>query len=74
MVDGNCSIDANNLAQGFYDGTDDFLSSFSYAYLDVKYSLGNIFQMTTYIIDDPLAFGKHFLSFSNFPSVFLSTP
>ncbi|GKV44159.1 hypothetical protein SLEP1_g51367 [Rubroshorea leprosula] len=57
---------------GFYNGTDDFLSSFSYAYPDVKYSLGNIFQMTNYIIDDPLAFGKQFLSFSNFPSFYLS--
>ncbi|XP_059670789.1 GDSL esterase/lipase At5g33370-like [Cornus florida] len=55
--DGGCFEELNNLAQAFYDAIRDVLTNFSTEFVEVKYSFGNAYAMTTSIIHNPLTFG-----------------
>ncbi|KAM7516075.1 hypothetical protein LguiA_005658 [Lonicera macranthoides] len=53
----NCVQEANELAQAFYTTTFELLKNFSSQFQDVKYSLGNAYQMTISVIDNAVANG-----------------
>lgn len=58
---GACREDLNKLAQSFFVSLEDLLRNMSSKLEGMKYSLGNTYEMTMSIIEDPLAFGKHFI-------------
>nr|XP_011470894.1 PREDICTED: GDSL esterase/lipase At2g42990-like [Fragaria vesca subsp. vesca] len=53
-----CVEELNNLALTFLAQTEDFLRTLSSELKGFKYSLGNAYEMTMSILEDPLAFGK----------------
>lgn len=58
---GDCREDLNKLAQSFFISLKDLLRNMSSKLEGMKYSLGNAYVMTMSILEDPLAFGKHFI-------------
>ncbi|XP_004289057.1 PREDICTED: GDSL esterase/lipase At5g55050-like [Fragaria vesca subsp. vesca] len=52
-----CVEELNNLALTFLAQTEDFLRTLSSELKGFKYSLGNAYEMTMSILEDPLAFG-----------------
>ncbi|KAL7231243.1 hypothetical protein ACSBR2_009498 [Camellia fascicularis] len=52
-----CFEQMNDLARAFYNATETLLNSFSSQFQGVKYSLGNAFDFTMNIINNPLVFG-----------------
>lgn len=57
---GGCLEDLNELARDFLPLLDAMLGELSLEYEGMKYSLGNAYEMTLNVIDNPLAFSKHF--------------
>lgn len=54
-----CVDGLNKLAQAFFQQTQDLLHTLSSELKGMKYSLGNSYEMTMSILEDPLAFGKN---------------
>lgn len=54
-----CVEKLNELAQIFFIETQALLQKLSLNLKGMKYSLGNAYEMTMSIIEDPLAFGKY---------------
>lgn len=54
-----CVEELNELAQIFFIETQALLQKLSLNLKGMKYSLGNAYEMTMSIIEDPLAFGKY---------------
>lgn len=54
-----CVEELNKLAQTFFQQTRDLLHTLSSELKGMKYSLGNAYEMTMSILEDPLAFGKN---------------
>ncbi|XP_021819542.1 GDSL esterase/lipase At4g16230-like [Prunus avium] len=54
---GVCREELNKLAQSFFISLKDLLGKMSSKLKGMKYSLGNAYEMTMSIIEDPLAFG-----------------
>ncbi|XP_028068396.1 GDSL esterase/lipase At4g28780-like [Camellia sinensis] len=52
-----CFEQMNDLARSFYNATETLLNSFTSQFQGVKYSLGNAFDLTMTIINNPLVFG-----------------
>ncbi|KAK9948290.1 hypothetical protein M0R45_003874 [Rubus argutus] len=52
-----CVDGLNKLAQAFFQQTQDLLHTLSSELKGMKYSLGNSYEMTMSILEDPLAFG-----------------
>lgn len=57
-----CVEELNELAQIFFIETQALLQKLSLNLKGMKYSLGNAYEMTMSIIEDPLAFGKYISS------------
>ncbi|KAI5684036.1 hypothetical protein M9H77_05264 [Catharanthus roseus] len=57
LFGGNCSEGLNSLARAFYTSVQGLMQNFSSSYNGVHYSLGNAFQMTQNILDNPRANG-----------------
>ncbi|BBH08084.1 GDSL-like Lipase/Acylhydrolase superfamily protein, partial [Prunus dulcis] len=62
---GVCREELNRLAQSFFISLKDLLLEMSSKLKGMKYSLGNAYEMTMSIIEDPLAFGKYFRQIKN---------
>ncbi|KAL5706273.1 hypothetical protein ACHQM5_024467 [Ranunculus cassubicifolius] len=56
-VDGGCSDDLNVYSQMFYSAVEVSLQQISSEFQDMKYSLGNSYEMVTYIMSNPSQFG-----------------
>ncbi|KAK1587661.1 hypothetical protein Q3G72_015526 [Acer saccharum] len=56
-LSGGCLEEANVYAQLFYNATEDILNQLSLELPGMTYSLGNLYEMTTLVIDDQYAFG-----------------
>ncbi|TXG59875.1 hypothetical protein EZV62_014448 [Acer yangbiense] len=54
---GGCLEEANEYAQSFYNATEDILKQLSLELPGMTYSLGNLYEMTTIVIEDQYAFG-----------------
>lgn len=57
---GGCLEDLNTLATEFYSTINTLLIKLSTDYSDIKYSLGNAYEMTINVIDNPHPFGEQF--------------
>ncbi|KAK6922533.1 GDSL lipase/esterase [Dillenia turbinata] len=72
---GGCADDLNNLAQVFYTAVQGLLQNMSSQLTGMKYSLGNAYEMTMNIIQNPLASGEHFhMLFALFPRCVKTSP
>lgn len=57
----NCVKSLNEFAVAFYKATHALLQKLSSELGNFEYSLGNTYAMTTAMLKDPLAFGKHLI-------------
>ena len=61
----------NELAREFYSMLNTLLCELSSEYKDMKYSLGNSYEMTINVIENPFPFSKYFTSNENILTIFL---
>lgn len=59
-VPGGCIEEANEFAREFYNATEALLGQMKSELPGFIYSLGNSYEMTMTVIEDPFAFGKKF--------------
>ena len=57
---GGCLEEWNDQARAFHATVDSLLRNLSLEFEGMKYSLGNTFEMTLSVIEDPLSFSKQF--------------
>lgn len=60
---GGCLEELNDHARVFHTIIESLLFRLSKEYQGMKYSLGNAYEMTINVIDNPLPFSKHAISF-----------
>jgi hypothetical protein len=63
---GGCLEGLNDLALEFHSTINALLMKLGSEYTDQKYSLGNTYEMTINVIDNPFPFGKLFSLKTNF--------
>ena len=63
---GECNKEMNGLAQAFFNATEILLLNLTSQVQDMKYSLGNLYEITSEVLDNPQAGGKYFILTKNF--------
>lgn len=63
---GGCLEELNEHARAFYATMEALLCKLSSEYKDMKYSLGNTYEMTINVIQNPLPFSKLLINFVTF--------
>lgn len=64
-ANGECLKELNDQAEAFFSTMDTLMRNLSYENKDIKYSLGNTFNITKPVIDNPQNSSKPFLSLPN---------
>lgn len=63
---GECNKEMNDLAQAFFNATEILLLNLTSQVQDMKYSLGNLYEIAYEVLHNPRSVGKYFILTKNF--------